>query len=221
MVVVASVLSGKGIVEVSDGSKVESTVAHQSMDMHLWQSQLQPKNLWRLWSQEALDDPAFLDDSRLLRARADVARQDVLRLASDRVFAAEVTQVAVDEGGLGFAPEGEVIDVRPTEAKSLSGDVPRLATDGDLFWLTTYTCEEGYCGFTASGVQVAAGMAACSMDWAFGTHFLVAERWEVVCQDRGSGVVLPNHLDVYFDTVAEAAAWLAQVGDHAQVEVIE
>jgi 3D (Asp-Asp-Asp) domain-containing protein len=115
------------------------------------------------------------------------------------------------------------------EGEALDGSLNRRDTEtgstGDLFWLTTYTCEEGYCGFTANNVQVAEytlegyRMAACSEHWAFGTRFLVAGRWLVECQDRGSGVVLPNHLDVYFPTAKEAAAWLAQVGDHARVEV--
>jgi 3D (Asp-Asp-Asp) domain-containing protein len=156
-------------------------------------------------------DPGLSPD---FLAHGSLARGDRLAQA-ERVVMAEVTQVAVDEGGLGFASpmDEEVIDVGINRGDTATGST------GDLFWLTTYTCEEGYCGFTANNVQVAPGMAACSDDWPFGTVFLIAGQWEVVCQDRGSGVVLPNHLDVFFDTAEEAAAWLAQVGDHAEVEV--
>jgi 3D (Asp-Asp-Asp) domain-containing protein len=163
-----------------------------------------------------VDDPAFLDDSRLLRARADVARQDALQLAGATVPPQGSTEAAQD-----LVLEGEALDGNP--ASQSDGTTGRFETEGagegELWWLTTYTCEEGYCGFTASGVQVATGMAACSEHYAFGTRFLVAGRWLVECQDRGSGVVLPNHLDMYFPTAKEAAAWLAQVGDHAEVRV--
>ena len=119
-----------------------------------------------------------------------------------------------DAGAPPGAALGEVIDVGINRGDTATGST------GDLFWLTTYTCEEGYCGFTANNVQVAPGMAACSEHWAFGTHFLIAGQWLVDCQDRGSGVVLRNHLDIYFETSQDAEVWLAQVGDHAKVEVM-
>jgi 3D (Asp-Asp-Asp) domain-containing protein len=147
---------------------------------------------------------------------------------------AEVTQVAVDVGGLvpstaiaagsqeedpSLAPEGEVIDA------SLNRRDTETGSTGDLFWLTTYTCEEGYCGFTASGVQVSVGMAAASVDWPFGSRFRIRgdpiHPDGVVVQDRGSAVTRVDHLDVFFESEEEAAAWLAQVGDHAEVRVVE
>jgi 3D (Asp-Asp-Asp) domain-containing protein len=66
-------------------------------------------------------------------------------------------------------------------------------------------------------------MAACSYHWPFGTRFRIqgdtAHAW-VECQDRGGAVGNRNHLDVFFYTAAEGWAWLAQVGDWAEVEVL-
>jgi len=123
------------------------------------------------------------------------------------------TREVIDEG-LPYSADCGDTSICPTAVARYTAD------SGETFWLTTYTCEEGYCGLTASNLQVAPGIAACSEHWAFGTEFLIAGQWLVECQDRGSGVVLRNHLDVYFDTVQEAAAWLAQVGDHAKVRVM-
>ena len=235
LVLTASVLSGKGIVEVSDEERVpELWQLGRSGRGYLPSLRTSPDR------EEALDagrdsldvlDPGPIPDRALFLG---LARGDWLA-EGESVVAAEVTPLAVspirqannegsgvraNEGSQsasreqGLAPEGEVIDVGINRGDTATGST------GDLFWLTTYTCEEGYCGATASGLQVVPGMAACSDDWPFGTVFLIAGQWEVVCQDRGSGVVLPNHLDVFFDTAEEAAAWLAQVGDHAQVEVI-
>lgn len=99
--------------------------------------------------------------------------------------------------------------------------------------LTIYCCKGDpggvYCGLTASGVQVAPGMAACSLYWPFGTRFRLPSGTIVVCEDRGSAVTSRNHLDVFFwdcggqqnPEEGTGWAWLQKVGTQVEVEVIE
>jgi len=125
----------------------------------------------------------------------------------------------------------------------LPSGIPEEVLDANPYlepatWLITIYCCEGdpggaYCGATASGVQVAEGMAACSTHWPFGTRFQICggsiQDWRVVtCQDRGSAVVSRKHLDVHFADCGDQQdpapgtgwAWLAEVGTQAVVEVV-
>lgn len=109
--------------------------------------------------------------------------------------------------------------------------------DGEVFYISIYCCRNdpggAYCGTTASGVLVAPGVAACSMDWPLGTRFSIqgdtVHPQGVACQDRGSAVTSPHHLDVFFPDcgIQENPAlgtgweWLQRTGTRVMVEVLE
>ena len=142
--------------------------------------------------EEALDDPAFLDDSRLLRARADVLRSLALRVASEQVVVAEATQLAVDVGGrvTGDTEKDTQPAVAAQQDQSLS---PGEVIDVQL---STYTCvgdgTGAYCPGgtrTASGTIVHAGGAACDPEWM--GDVLEVGRFRVTCEDTGSAVHAP------------------------------
>jgi len=134
-----------------------------------------------------LNDPAFLDDSRLLRARADVARSLALRVASERVVMAEVTQVAVDEGGLGFASpmDEEAIDA------SLNRRDTETGSTGELWLISHYTAGANFGGSsypfgspTASGIPAQPGVVACGSSY-LGEAITIAG-WDMLCADTGN-----------------------------------
>ena len=93
-----------------------------------------------------------------------------------------------------------------------AGPIPGTRIPGAS--VTFYSCiDNGFCGLTASGAQVYAGVAACSYDLPFGTRFVIANdptRSVFVCLDRGA---LPNTwVDVWFYDAADGWAWQALVG---------
>lgn len=61
-------------------------------------------------------------------------------------------------------------------------------------------------GITASGTTAGPGTFAAPRSYAFGTKMYVPGYGWGTVQDRG-GAIQGNHLDVWFETVAEARAW--------------
>ena len=85
--------------------------------------------------------------------------------------------------------------------------------------VTYYTCEDGFCGSTASGTTVHPGTAACDRDW-MGRRFVIhGDPYGLVykCEDTG-GAVHGNHVDIWFATHAEGRALIAAVGTTATIE---
>lgn len=87
--------------------------------------------------------------------------------------------------------------------------------------LTFYSCEEGFCGYTASGVQVGPGVAACSYNLAFGTQFYIlgdpsGRVW--TCLDRGW--LADTWVDVWFYSDAEGWAYTSALGDYVTIVII-
>jgi hypothetical protein len=87
--------------------------------------------------------------------------------------------------------------------------------------LTFYSCEEGFCGYTASGVQVGPGVAACSYNLAFGTQFYILGDpsgmiW--TCLDRGW--LSDTWVDVWFYSDAEGWAYTGALGDYVTIVII-
>jgi hypothetical protein len=89
--------------------------------------------------------------------------------------------------------------------------------------ITFYACVgNGFCGHTASGMQVAAGSAACSRDMPFGTKFRIEgdpTGRVYLCNDRGA---LPTPwVDIWFYSVAEGHAWQSVVGNSGAIVIVE
>ena len=85
--------------------------------------------------------------------------------------------------------------------------------------LTYYTCEDGFCGSTASGTTVHLGTAACDRNW-MGRRFVIhgdPRGLTYTCEDTG-GAVNGNHVDIWFATHAEGRALIAAVGTTATIE---
>ncbi|HEX5939139.1 MAG TPA: 3D domain-containing protein [Dehalococcoidia bacterium] len=85
--------------------------------------------------------------------------------------------------------------------------------------LTYYTCEDGFCGSTASGTSVHPGTAACDRSW-MGRRFIIhgdPNNLTYTCEDTG-GAVNGNHVDIWFATHAEGRALIAAVGTTATIE---
>jgi 3D (Asp-Asp-Asp) domain-containing protein len=85
--------------------------------------------------------------------------------------------------------------------------------------LTYYTCEDGFCGSTASGTTVHLGTAACDRAW-MGRRFVIhgdPRDLTYTCEDTG-GAVNGNHVDIWFATHAEGRALIAAVGTTATIE---
>lgn len=89
--------------------------------------------------------------------------------------------------------------------------------------VTFYACVgDGFCGNTASGVQVGPGSAACSSNLPFGTRFTVVgdpSGMTFTCNDRGA--LSSTWVDVWFYSVAEGRAWQSQVGNRADIVIVE
>jgi 3D (Asp-Asp-Asp) domain-containing protein len=85
--------------------------------------------------------------------------------------------------------------------------------------LTYYTCEDGFCGSTASGTTVHLGTAACDRGW-MGRRFIIhgdPNNLTYTCEDTG-GAVDGNHVDIWFPTHAEGRALIAAVGTTVTIE---
>jgi hypothetical protein len=87
--------------------------------------------------------------------------------------------------------------------------------------LTFYSCEEGFCGVTASGAQVGPGVAACSYNLAFGTQFRIVgdptgSIW--TCLDRGW--LSDTWVDVWFYSNAEGYAYTGMLGQYVTIEIL-
>lgn len=85
--------------------------------------------------------------------------------------------------------------------------------------LTYYTCEDGFCGSTASGTTVHLGTAACDRDW-MGRRFVIhgdPKGLTYTCEDTG-GAVDGNHVDIWFATHAEGRTLISAVGTTATIE---
>ncbi|MPZ22337.1 MAG: hypothetical protein GEU28_02075 [Dehalococcoidia bacterium] len=85
--------------------------------------------------------------------------------------------------------------------------------------VTYYTCEDGFCGTTASGTTVGPGTAACDPGW-MGRSFVIygdPNGRTYTCRDTG-GAVSGNHVDIWFATHAEGQALIAAVGTTATIE---
>jgi 3D (Asp-Asp-Asp) domain-containing protein len=66
--------------------------------------------------------------------------------------------------------------------------------------------DEGY-GITASGTKAAEGRtAACPPNLTFGTQVSIEGIGVRICEDRG-GAITEGHLDVYFNSVADAQSF--------------
>ena len=89
--------------------------------------------------------------------------------------------------------------------------------------ITFYACVgDGFCGNTASGMQVAAGSAACSSNLPFGTRFRIEgdpSGRVFLCNDRGA--LASTWVDVWFYSVAEGRAWQSVVGNRGQIIIVE
>ena len=137
--------------------------------------------------------------------------------------------------GLGSLPEGIVGVPEQAPRTHSPSEAPPEGEINGLWRITIFCCRNdpggAYCGNTASGVQVAPGLAACSVYWPFGTTFniLGSSPKRVVCLDRGSSVASTHHLDVFFydcGNLQDPApgtgwAWLQKVGTRVLVEVLE
>lgn len=93
-----------------------------------------------------------------------------------------------------------------------------LGVDAEVITVQTsyYACvndsnipglEGGYCGRTASGVQVEPGLAACTPPLALGDLVLLADGVVRLCADRMAGWVSWPHVDVWFERVSQGLAW--------------
>ena len=89
--------------------------------------------------------------------------------------------------------------------------------------ITFYACVgNGFCGNTASGMQVAAGSAACSSNLAFGTRFRIEgdpTGRTYLCNDRGA--LASTWVDIWFYSVAEGRAWQSIVGNRGEIVIVE
>lgn len=93
--------------------------------------------------------------------------------------------------------------------------------------ITGYYCEQipgypvgdggGWCGITASGAQVAPGMAACGYNWNMGDVLHIQGHGNVVCTDRGH--LNPNQVDVFYQNNAGLYGDLANGSLPTQAEV--
>jgi hypothetical protein len=116
---------------------------------------------------------------------------------------AEVTQVAVDEGGLGFASpmDEEAIDAEragpqgirgiPTEGIDDGGGNDAELVSGELWLISHYTAGANFGGTsysfgspTASGIPAQPGVVACGSSY-LGEAITIAG-WDMLCADTGN-----------------------------------
>ena len=89
--------------------------------------------------------------------------------------------------------------------------------------LTFYSCEDGYCGWTASGRRVEDGTAACDRSvMPFGTRFMIdgdptGSIW--TCWDTGGGV-RGWHVDVWFPTNAQGWGYTGSLGQSVVINIL-
>lgn len=104
------------------------------------------------------------------------------------------------------------------EAQPQAEDASAQAETADVR-VTYYTCEDGFCGTTASGTTVHAGTAACDPGW-MGRSFIIRGDPNPItytCEDTG-GAVHGNHVDIWFATHAEGRRLIDAVGTSAVIE---
>jgi 3D (Asp-Asp-Asp) domain-containing protein len=109
------------------------------------------------------------------------------------------------------------LNVQREENERLRAEIERLkASKKSTYEVTAYTSgyestqkhvgDAGY-GITASGTKATEGRtAACPPSLAFGTHVVIDGLGVRICEDRGSAITA-YHLDVYFDSVADALSF--------------
>jgi hypothetical protein len=118
-----------------------------------------------------------------------------------------------------LAPTGQAPAAIPAPVWQQTSIAPgtRLAST-----VTFYACVgNGFCGGTASGLQVAAGHAACSYNLPFGTKFQVEgdpSGRVFTCTDRGA--LSATWVDVWFYDVAEGYAWQSIVGTRSNIVIV-
>ena len=80
----------------------------------------------------------------------------------------------------------------------------------------------GFCGYTADGTPVQVGVAACDRAYMGQQFRVVGDPSGLVfrCADTG-GAVHGSHRDMWFPTPASGGAWLAGVGYHVTIEVLQ
>ena len=126
-------------------------------------------------------------------------------------------------------------DLSGSDKQLVAGD--RAESQTFTAYLSIYCCRNdpggAYCGATASGHLVAPGMVACAEMYPFGTLFQLhggsVPPTTFVCFDRGSAVVSPYQLDVWFYDCGNQQDpapgtgwyWLQRTGTRAVVEVLE
>jgi len=159
------------------------------------------QNLCLLWQEEALDAgqsrPAFLvcGECRLFGSCDDFARQDAVRVASERVVAAEATPSTIATGITGLAGQPpspdllsapkEVIDAERGSPTAVAGAV------GELWLISHYTAGANFGGTsypfgspTASGIPAQPGVVACGSSY-LGEAITIAG-WDMLCADTGN-----------------------------------
>lgn len=102
---------------------------------------------------------------------------------------------------------------------------PPPVSAGRYVYITFYCCEGqgcGYCGTTASGIQVQPGVAACGSNYAMGTKFMIdADPTGRVYECLDRGWLAPNQVDIFFYTREEGYQWSAQVGMEGTIRLLE
>jgi 3D (Asp-Asp-Asp) domain-containing protein len=92
-------------------------------------------------------------------------------------------------------------------------------TDSIEVLITYYTCEDGFCGSTASGTRVHPGTASCDPAWMGRSFVIVNDPNELTysCENTG-GAVRGNHVDIWFATHREGRQLIAAAGERATIE---
>jgi hypothetical protein len=190
--VAGSVLSGKRVVEVSDGtmSVVRSEDGRADHLPEVWKG--------------ALDEPPVCSDCSLLLARARQSDLLELRVASDVLVAAAVTPMAGGQGVTGLVPS-------PTQglAPAVGGVVGREWRD----W-SRYLCRGDtngvYCGLGRSGIAVHIGMVACRYSEEGRCFRVDGDEKDWCCEDTGGPAVEDGTLDFWAEDADQARQVLPQ-----------
>ncbi|MEX2236232.1 MAG: hypothetical protein WEB00_01665 [Dehalococcoidia bacterium] len=109
----------------------------------------------------------------------------------------------------------------PAEGEAESAP-PEAPAETAQVAVTYYTCEDGFCGTTASGATVHPGTAACDSDWMGRSFTMHGDPYGMTytCEDTGGGVH-GNHVDIWFQTHAEGKALIDAVGTSATIEFVD
>jgi hypothetical protein len=141
--------------------------------------------------------------------------------ALDEWYAAVIDEVARQQEAAAPVPPEFAFSAPATSAIWESNYAPGTLIPGVT--VTFYAClGNGFCGNMASGQQVFPGAAACSMDMAFGTRFVVVnDPSQIVftCLDRGA--LASPWVDVWFYSVEQGQAWQRNVGMISDIRIVE